>query len=131
LFFGYSEVGYECLELLLARGDNVVALFTHEDSPGEKIWFKTPALAARAKGIPIHTPEKISTPERVGEIAGLRPDLILSAYYRNMISTRILDLAPLGAFNMHGSLLPRYRGRAPPASRARPTRPSAARRPRR
>jgi methionyl-tRNA formyltransferase len=59
LFFGYSEVGYECLDLLLQRGDEVVALFTHEDNPNEKIWFKTPAVAARAHGIPIHTPEKL------------------------------------------------------------------------
>ena len=113
LFFGYSEVGYECLELLLGRGDNVVALVTHEDNPGEKIWFKTPAIAARAKGVPIHTPEKVGTPEWTERIAAIRPDLILSVYYRNMISTRVLALAPLGAFNMHGSLLPRYRGRAP------------------
>jgi len=113
LFFGYSEVGYECLSLLLERGHSVVALFTHEDNPNEKIWFKTPALAARARGIPIFTPPKIGTPEWIERIAALKPDLILSVYYRNMISTRILDLAPLGAFNMHGSLLPKYRGRAP------------------
>jgi len=113
LFFGYSEVGYECLSLLLERGDRVVALFTHEDNPGEKIWFKTPALAAKERGVPVFTPGKIATPEWIGRIAALEPDLILSAYYRNMISTRILALAPLGAFNMHGSLLPRYRGRAP------------------
>ena len=113
LFFGYSEVGHDCLSLLLERGDNVVALITHEDSPGEKIWFKTPAAAARAKGIPVHAPEKAGTPEWVERIAAMRPDLILSVYYRNMIGGRILGLAPLGAFNMHGSLLPRYRGRAP------------------
>ena len=113
LFFGYSEVGYECLSLLLERGDNVVALFTHEDNPNEKIWFKTPAVAAREKNIPIHTPEKIATPEWIERIAALKPDLILSVYYRNMISSKILALAPLGAFNLHGSLLPKYRGRAP------------------
>lgn len=113
LFFGYSEVGYECLELLLTRGDNVVALITHEDNPQEKIWFKTPALAARERGIPVFTPEKVNTPEWIERIAALRPDLILSVYYRNMISGKILALAPLGAFNMHGSLLPKYRGRAP------------------
>ena len=113
LFFGYSEVGFECLSLLLERGDNVVALFTHEDNPGEKIWFKTPAIAARAAGVPVFTPEKITTPEWMERIAALRPDLILSAYYRNMISMKILGLARLGAFNMHGSLLPKYRGRAP------------------
>jgi len=113
LFFGYSEAGFECLSLLLGRGDNVVALITHEDNPGEKIWFKTPALAAREKGVPVHTPEKVGTPEWLERIAQMRPDLILSVYYRNMISTKVLALAHLGAFNMHGSLLPRYRGRAP------------------
>lgn len=113
LFFGYSEVGYECLSLLLERGDNVVALFTHEDNPNEKIWFKTPAVAAREKGIPIFTPEKVNTPEWIERIAALQPDLILSVYYRNMISSKILALPRLGAFNMHGSLLPKYRGRAP------------------
>ncbi len=113
VFFGYSEVGYECLSLLLERGDNVVALITHEDNPNEKIWFKTPAVAAREKGIPIFTPEKVNTPEWIDRIAALKPDLILSVYYRNMISTRILALPSLGAFNMHGSLLPKYRGRAP------------------
>ena len=113
LFFGYSEVGHDCLSLLLERGDNVVALITHEDNPNEKIWFKTPADAARGRGVPVHTPEKVGTPDWVERIAAMRPDLILSVYYRNMISTKVLGLAPLGAFNMHGSLLPRYRGRAP------------------
>jgi methionyl-tRNA formyltransferase len=113
LFFGYSEVGWTCLDLLLARGDNVVALITHEDNPNEKIWFRTPAVAAREHGVPVHTPEKVNTPEWIERIAALRPDLILSVYYRNMISTKILSLAPLGAFNLHGSLLPKYRGRAP------------------
>ena len=113
LFFGYSEVGYDCLSLLLERGDNVIALITHEDNPHEKIWFKTPAMAAREKAIPVFTPENVNTPEWIERITALRPDLILSAYYRNMISSRTLALAPLGAFNMHGSLLPKYRGRAP------------------
>ncbi|MGA2015407.1 MAG: formyltransferase [Opitutaceae bacterium] len=113
LFFGYSEVGHDCLELLLSRGDNVVALITHEDNPSEKIWFKTPALAARSRGVPVHTPSRVGTPEWIERIAQMRPDLILSVYYRNMISMKVLGLAPLGAFNMHGSLLPKYRGRAP------------------
>ncbi|HEY5078980.1 MAG TPA: formyltransferase [Opitutaceae bacterium] len=113
LFFGYSEVGHDCLSLLLERGDNVVALITHEDNPNEKIWFKTPTEAARAKGVPVFTPETVGTPEWVERIAQMRPDLVLSVYYRNMISTKVLGLAPLGAFNMHGSLLPKYRGRAP------------------
>ncbi len=113
LFFGYSEVGFECLSLLLERGDNVVALITHEDNPLEKIWFQTPAVAAAKHGVPVHTPASVNTPEWMERIALLAPDLILSVYYRNMISEKILGLAPLGAFNMHGSLLPKYRGRAP------------------
>ncbi len=113
LFFGYSEVGYECLSLLLERGDNVVALITHADNPNEKIWFKTPAVAATEKGVPVFTPESVNNPEWREKIAALKPDLILSVYYRNMIGTKILDLPPLGAWNLHGSLLPAYRGRAP------------------
>lgn len=113
LFFGYSEVGYECLSLLLERGDNVVTLITHEDNPHEKIWFKTPAVAARERGIPVFTPESVNTPEWRERIAALQPDLILSVYYRHMIGTKILALPRLGAWNMHGSLLPKYRGRAP------------------
>ena len=73
LFFGYSEVGHDCLALLLERGDNVVALVTHEDNPHEKIWFKTPALAARERGIPVFTPESVNTPEWREQIAALAP----------------------------------------------------------
>ncbi|HTZ20313.1 MAG TPA: formyltransferase [Opitutaceae bacterium] len=113
LFFGYSEVGFACLDLLLSRGDNVVALITHEDNPNEKIWFQTPAVAARARGIPVFTPENVNTPEWRERLAALQPDLILSVYYRHMIGTKILGMARLGAFNLHGSLLPKYRGRAP------------------
>ena len=120
LFLGYSEVGYECLSLLLSRGDNIVALITHEDNPNEKIWFKTPAAAVRehntrtGQTIPVFTPESINTPEWLARIRDeIRPDLILSVYYRNMIAERILALPRLGAYNMHGSLLPKYRGRAP------------------
>jgi methionyl-tRNA formyltransferase len=113
LFFGYSEVGYDCLSLLLERGDNVVALVTHEDNPHEKIWFKTPAVAAKENGVPVFTPESVNNDEWRTKIAALQPDLILSVYYRHMIGTKILALPPLGAWNIHGSLLPAYRGRAP------------------
>jgi methionyl-tRNA formyltransferase len=113
LLFGYSEVGHECLSCLIERGEHVVALITHEDNPHEKIWFRTPATLAHAHGIPVHAPPTLKIPEWVERIAALRPDLILSAYYRDMISENILGCARLGAFNVHGSLLPKYRGRAP------------------
>ena len=116
LFLGYSAVGHDCLSFLLERGCNVVALVTHEDNPSEKIWFKTTADAVREhkSGIPVFTPESINTPEWIARIRDeIRPDLILSVYYRNMVSTRVLEIPRLGAFNIHGSLLPKYRGRAP------------------
>ncbi len=113
LFFGYSEVGHDCLSLLLERGDRVVALITHEDNPAEKIWFQTPAVAAHRHGVPVFTPESVNNPEWRERIAALAPDLILSVYYRHMIGTKILALPRLGGWNMHGSLLPKYRGRAP------------------
>ena len=113
LFFGYSEVGHDCLELLIDRGANVIGLFSHEDNPDEKIWFKTPAMAAAGHDIPVFTPDSVNTPEWIEKIRELKPDLLLSVYYRHMIAQAILDIPPLGAFNMHGSLLPKYRGRAP------------------
>lgn len=113
VFFGYSEVGHTCLDLLLQRGDHVVALITHPDDPTENIWFKTPAVLARERGVPLFTPESVNSPEWLEQFSALRPDLILSVYYRHMIPASSLGLARLGAFNMHGSLLPKFRGRAP------------------
>jgi methionyl-tRNA formyltransferase len=113
LVFGYSEVGTECLSFLLERGDRVVGLVTHEDDPGERIWFRTPAAVAREHGVPIFAPADVNTPDWIARVAALQPDLILSAYYRSLISPEILGRARLGGFNLHGSLLPKYRGRAP------------------
>ncbi len=113
LFFGYSEVGYATLELLLARGVDIVGVFTHTDDGQETQWFRSvPKLAAQHR-LPVFTPDSFKDPIWEERVRALRPDLILSMYYRNMIPTRLLNLAPLGAFNMHGSYLPRYRGRAP------------------
>jgi len=113
LFFGYSEVGYATLEMLLARGVHVVGVFTHLDDGHETQWFRSVPKLAAEHSLPIFTPDSLKDPGWVDTIRTLQPDLILSMYYRNMIPTRLLDLAPLGAFNMHGSYLPRYRGRAP------------------
>jgi methionyl-tRNA formyltransferase len=113
LFFGYSEVGYAALELLLARGCAVAGVFTHTPDAGEKNWFRSVPALAEARGLPVFTPDSLKDPAWGERMRALRPDLILSFYYRNMIPERLLALAPLGAFNLHGSLLPRYRGRAP------------------
>lgn len=111
--FAYHDVGYECLDLLIKRRERIAAVFTHEDNPDERIWFRSVADLAKRHGIPVHTPASVNTPEWIAHIRALEPTLIFSFYYRNMICQEILDLPPLGAFNLHGSLLPKYRGRAP------------------
>ncbi|MDA8390662.1 MAG: formyltransferase [Gammaproteobacteria bacterium] len=112
LVFAYHEVGYRCLELLLERKEQILAVFTHEDAAGERIWFRPVAELARAHGIPVYTPSSIKGPV-VEQIRALAPDIIFSFYYRYMIPGDVLRIPRLGAFNMHGSLLPRYRGRVP------------------
>lgn len=111
--FAYRDVGHGCLGALLARRVNVVAIFTHADEAEENIWFESVAALAQAHAIAVHTPDDVNTPEWIARIRELAPDLILSFYYRRLIAPEILQLARLGAFNMHGSLLPKYRGRAP------------------
>ena len=111
--FAYHEVGYVCLRFLITQGVNVVAVFSHDDNPAEEIWFRSVSALAREFQLPLYTPNCVNTAEWVERIRAIQPDLIFSFYYRSMISERILELARLGAYNMHGSLLPRYRGRAP------------------
>jgi len=113
LVFAYHNVGYECLDVLIRRKENIVGVFTHKDDPKEEIWFKSVVDLAGRHGIPVHTPESVNTPLWIEKIRGMRPEIIFSYYYRNMIRQEILDLPRLGAFNMHGSLLPKYRGRVP------------------
>jgi hypothetical protein len=105
--FAYSEVGTRCLETLLRLGAHVVGVFTHEDDPKETIWFRSVAQTAREAGLPV-----LFGPPTEERVRALRPDLLFSFYYRDMIGESILRLPGLGAFNMHGSLLPKYRGRA-------------------
>ncbi|MBJ6751329.1 formyltransferase [Geomonas anaerohicana] len=108
----YHNVGYRCLEELLRQGADVRLVFSHEDSPGEEIWFQSVRALAARHGIPCLT-SSINAPENRAMIAELAPDFLLSFYYRNMISPEVLALAGRGALNMHGSYLPRYRGRVP------------------
>jgi len=111
--FAYHDVGYECLDLLIGRRERIAAVFTHEDNPGERIWFRSVAELAERHGIPVHRPASVNTPDWIAHIRALDPALIFSFYYRNMICQEILDVPTFGALNMHGSLLPKYRGRVP------------------
>lgn len=113
LFFGFSDVGYRSLELLLGRGCNVVGVFTHDTDPHESKWFEAPETLAADAGIPVFKPKSLRSPEWAETVRALSPDLILSLYYRSFIPPAIFSQARLGAYNMHGSYLPRYRGRAP------------------
>ncbi|KAF0218678.1 MAG: methionyl-tRNA [Geobacteraceae bacterium] len=108
----YHNVGYRCLEELLGQGAEVVLLFTHEDSPTEEIWFASVRELAEKNGIPYLTSD-INEPANVARLREIAPDFIFSFYYRNMIKREVLDLPRLGALNLHGSYLPRYRGRVP------------------
>jgi UDP-4-amino-4-deoxy-L-arabinose formyltransferase/UDP-glucuronic acid dehydrogenase (UDP-4-keto-hexauronic acid decarboxylating) len=109
----YHDVGCAGLEELLAQGDEVLGVFTHEDDPGENVGFGSVAGLASARGLPVFTPQDVNRPEWVEAIRALQPTILFSFYYRRMIAEEILRIPPLGALNLHGSLLPRYRGRAP------------------
>ncbi len=111
--FAYHNVGYRCLSVLLAHGVKVPLVVTHRDNPKETIWFESVQKLAELHGIPTITPDNPNVPEVVEQIRALQPDFFFSFYYREMLKRDLLDIPKRGAFNMHGSLLPKYRGRVP------------------
>ena len=113
IVFAYHNVGVRCLSVLLAHGVEVVRVVTHRDSPGETIWFDSVAELAAQHDIPVITPDDPNDPAVVAELTALQPDFLFSFYYRLMLKGPLLALPRLGAWNMHGSLLPKYRGRVP------------------
>ena len=111
--FAYHDVGCRCLRVLLDERIEVPLVITHRDSPDERIWFASVAELGRARSIETLVPDDPNAPEIVGKIRDLRPDFLFSFYYRLMLGAPLLAIPRRGAFNMHGSLLPKYRGRAP------------------
>lgn len=111
--FAYHNVGVRCLKVLLARGVDVALVVSHEDDPAETIWFESVAALCRERGIACVTPDDPNSPALFAQIQALQPDFIFSFYYRHMLPAALLALARCGAYNMHGSLLPKYRGRVP------------------
>lgn len=109
--FGYHNVGVRCLKVLLAAGVDVQLVVTHEDSPTENIWFESVISVCKEHGIPYVTPPDAKSEELLAQVKAAQPDLMFSFYYRHMLPASLLEVAP--AFNMHGSLLPEFRGRAP------------------
>jgi methionyl-tRNA formyltransferase len=111
--FAYSQVGVRCLQVLLDQGVKIPLLFTHADDPGENQWFGNVRELGLRHGLRVETPDTPNTPEWLAAGRAAAPDFLFSFYYRYLLSADWLRLPRRGALNMHGSLLPKYRGRAP------------------
>src|SRR5262249_30275565 len=111
--FAYHNVGVRCLKVLLAHGINVPLVVTHPDDPRETRWFDSVSATAAECGIAPIAPDDPNASDVVARVGALAPDLLFSFYYRRMLGAPLLALARRGALNVHGSLLPKYRGRAP------------------
>nr|WP_278427266.1 bifunctional UDP-4-amino-4-deoxy-L-arabinose formyltransferase/UDP-glucuronic acid oxidase ArnA [Pantoea dispersa] len=113
IVFAYAEMGCAGITALLNAGYKISAIFTHADTSPESHAFPSVARLAAEQGIPVYAPEDANHPLWVDRIRTMQPDFIFSFYYRALLSDTILNCARVGAFNLHGSLLPKYRGRAP------------------
>ena len=117
IFMGYHNIGYACLEALIEMcggfGDEIAAVVTHADDPRENIWFTSVRDLAFENYLSVYQPANPNDPAFVAAMQALKPDFLFSCYYRHMLKQPLLDLPRLGALNLHGSLLPRYRGRCP------------------
>jgi methionyl-tRNA formyltransferase len=111
--FAYHDVGVYCLKTLLAAGIQVDLVVTHQDDPNENVWFGSVIQLCTEQHIPYITPSAAELNNLIPQLQAIAPDYIFSFYYRNMIPAEILTCAKIAALNMHGSLLPKYRGRAP------------------
>jgi methionyl-tRNA formyltransferase len=113
LVFAYHNMGIAGLDALKRHGYEISAIFTHEDDPGENCWFGSVKEWARKNNIETITAEDLSSPQWIKKIESLQPDFLFSFYYRRMIGKDIVSIPKYGAFNLHGSYLPYYRGRCP------------------
>lgn len=111
--FAYHNVGVRGLSVLLSLGVEVPLVVTHRDDPNENIWFSSVSALAACHGIPVITPDDPNTPEVLARVGDCAPDWLFSFYYRHMLKDGLLAAPRSGAFNLHGSLLPKYRGRVP------------------
>jgi len=109
----YHNIGCVGIEALLRHGFEICAVFTHKDDLAENIWFDSVVELAASRDIPVFAPEDINHPLWVHRIKGMAPDVLFSFYYRRLVRSAILEIPPAGCLNLHGSLLPKYRGRCP------------------
>ena len=113
IVLAYHNIGCTGIKALLKNGFDIKAVFTHKDDPKENIWFDAVAELAAREHIPVYAPDDINHPLWVEKIQDLAPEILFSFYYRNLVRSPILDIPAKGCLNLHGSLLPRYRGRVP------------------
>ncbi len=113
VLLGYHNIGCRALKILKELGIPVPAVFTHRDNPKENIWFDSLADLCEEFGIPVYFPENINEDKWVKFLKELKPDILLSCYFRDMIKKHVLEIPKIAAVNLHGSLLPKYRGRCP------------------
>ena len=111
--FAYHDVGVNCLKALLGAGIQIDLVVTHQDDPNENVWFGSVAKLCQDQQLPYITPDANQLIDLVPQLQKLAPDYLFSFYYRHMIPVELLACAKIGALNMHGSLLPKFRGRAP------------------
>ena len=111
--FAYHDIGVRCLEVLLELGIDVSLVVTHRDSESEEIWFDSVEEVAKRNSIAVITPDKANSAAVIEQVSQCKPDFIFSFYYRQMLGQELLSIPTRGAFNVHGSLLPKYRGRVP------------------
>ena len=108
--FAYHDVGVRCLSALLDAGVEVLLVVTHRDDPNEAVFFSSVEHLARQRGLDVAYDD---SPDLTSRVSRLAPDFVFSFYFRRMLPPELLAAARRGAYNMHGSLLPQFRGRAP------------------
>jgi methionyl-tRNA formyltransferase len=117
VFIGSGDIGIPVLEWLAsAPGVDLAGVVTQPDRPaGRGLQLTACAIKEKAlsRGLVPLQPSRIRTPEAIGEIALLRPDLLVVMAYGQILPQELLDVPKLGALNLHASLLPRHRGAAP------------------
>jgi len=111
--FAYHNVGVRCLSALIAGGVDTRLVVTHADDPQENVWFGSVRSLANTHEIDVLIAEENAAERVEARVRAIAPDFIFSFYYRRMLPMSLLSAAARGAFNMHGSLLPKYRGRVP------------------
>ena len=113
---GTPDFAVPSLEALLDSGENVVCVITQPDRPkgrGRKLTPPPIKELALQAGLPVLQPEKIRDEEFLAKLRGFNPDLIVLTAYGRILTDSLINLPPYGTINVHGSLLPKYRGAAP------------------